>query len=481
MWVEARQSIRPLKPNILHPMQTDPRYALSTNHNGSWLGAVDTPNGDILLLGALGLDAHVNLDGQTLQGWYEVGGGQWFVGLGPEKEIFAHYTALLGIRLGVSHAAKPPRAWCSWYSLYTAIYEDQLLNILDNLGNLPFDVFQIDDGWQRGIGDWEPNHKFPSGMALLAERIRASGRTPGLWLAPLLVVPSSSLFHQHGEWLLHDERGKLISAGFNWGEPLYALDTTHPEALDWLALLMKKVRAWGYKYLKLDFLYAGALPGIRHNSMPREAALRHGMKVIRKALGRSYLLTCGVPILPALGLCDGMRIGPDVAGHWDNFRDSRLLNNLAMPGVRNAIRTSLNRLWLRPLVHIDPDVVYFRTRDCGLTTQQKQGLQDLASIAGFKATSDPPMWLSKGERDRLAQFLERQSKIEKMGRYNFQIDDRSVDFAPAARTPEPLNLPLRALSPLAGWVANLPLTLKLNELLAKHLITWATRDTRKVK
>ena len=29
--------------------------------------------------------------------------------------------------------------------------------------------------------------------------------------------------------------------------------------------------------------------------------------------------------------------------------------NTATPGTRNAIRTSLNRLWLQPLVHTDPD------------------------------------------------------------------------------------------------------------------------------
>jgi alpha-galactosidase len=33
--------------------------------------------------------------------------------------------------------------------------------------------------------------------------------------------------------------------------------------LEWLAALMKQVRAWGFDYLKLDFLYAGALPGKR--------------------------------------------------------------------------------------------------------------------------------------------------------------------------------------------------------------------------
>ena len=28
----------------------------------------------------------------------------------------------------------------------------------------------------------------------------------------------------------------MASAGFNWGEPLYALDTTHPAVLEWLKI-----------------------------------------------------------------------------------------------------------------------------------------------------------------------------------------------------------------------------------------------------
>ena len=35
---------------------------------------------DILLLGSLGLDAHVALHDRHLHGWYEAGGGDWFVG-----------------------------------------------------------------------------------------------------------------------------------------------------------------------------------------------------------------------------------------------------------------------------------------------------------------------------------------------------------------------------------------------------------------
>jgi len=483
-WIDVDRPFASLHPAILRPGQVDPLYALDEKPNGSWLGAVEALDGDVILLGALGLEAHVALDDQALHGWYEQGSSEWFIANGPEKIVYAQYATLLGERLGEKRASTadsglcsaPPRVWCSWYSLYTAISEERLLRILDNLCDLPFDVFQIDDGWQKGIGDWEANEKFPSGMDSLAARIHATRRTPGLWLAPLLVVASSSIYRQHLDWLLHDEKGELVSAGFNWGEPLYALDTTHPAALEWLAALMRKVRAWGYDYLKLDFLYAGALPGVRHNGMSREAAYRHGLKVIREALGEAYFLTCGAPIFPSLGLCDGMRLGPDVAAYWDSNRDSRLLNNLAAPGAQNALRTMLHRLWLKPLVHADPDVVYFRTRENKLSPEQKQILQDLAAITGFKATSDLPAWLTPEERASLADFLNTKPPIKQTGRYTFEISDRSVDFSFVMPLPQSLNMLEKIQSALLGWLGNMPWVLNAFDRFSRWMLARSLRE-----
>lgn len=435
-WVNTTRRLPVQKPSLLHPMQTDPLHARQQTLGGSWVGALESPDGRILLLGALNLDARVALKDNALKGAYESRyNDEWFVAFGSEQQVFESYAELLGERFGRGRSEQAPRVWCSWYSFYTEIDEAKLTGALERLGDLPFEVFQVDDGWQQKIGDWQPNPKFPSGMDAMAHKIRATGRKAGLWLAPLLVVPSCKTYKNNPHWVIRDEHNKPVSAGYNWNEPLYALDTTHPEVLDWLDELMQQVRAWGYDYIKLDFLYAGALPGKRHREIPREKACREGLKTIRKALGDAYFLTCGVPILPALGLCDGMRIGPDVANFWESSRDSHLLANFTTPGVRNAIRTSLNRLWLEPLLHPDPDVLYFRSRETSLTPQQKGLLQDLGRITGFKATSDLPDWLTDEERQSLRTFLLETNTIKRTGRSAFTIDGREVDFAPAAEIP----------------------------------------------
>lgn len=471
------------KPALLLPMQVDQLYAQHPSPNGSWLGAVDFDDGNILFLGALSLDSHVQLREGQLQGWYETAGRdgippyQWFAAYGPEIEVFSAYAHLLSQELGTGRVKTPYRVWCSWYSLYTAIDEEILYKTFDNLGDLPFDVLQIDDGWQIGIGDWEANAKFPSGMEGLANKIKSTGRKAGLWMAPLLVVPSSKIFCEHPDWLLRDEQGKPVSAGFNWGKQLYALDTTHPAALDWLAALMKQVRAWGFEYLKLDFLYAGALPGKRQMEMPREAAYRHGLSVIREAMGGdAYFLTCGAPILPSIGLCDAMRIGPDVAADWESCRDAVLLYNPTTPGAKNAVRTTINRLWLAPLVHTDPDVAYFRSRETKLTAGQNAILQDLARVCNFKATSDLPQWLTDSERKTLRDFLTSQPQVERTGRYSFQLDGRKVDFGPAMPLPGPPRGIDVLLGEITGWLGSQPFALKLLDKLGKKALEKINRE-----
>lgn len=457
------------KPEIFHPLQVDVQHIHKTNPNGSWVGAVEFEDGSVLLLGALATDAYVSLVENQLSGRSEAGEIEWLIARGQEAVVFNEYAELLGNRLAPHGEIKKngaPRVWCSWYSLYTMIDQEILFKTFDELGDLPFDVLQVDDGWQVSIGEWEPNKKFPAGMHALAEKIKSTGRRAGLWLAPLIAVKSSKFFCEHSDWFLKNEHGRFVSAGFNWGEQLYALDTTLPDVILWLVALMKQVRAWGFDYLKLDFLYAGALKGKRYKDMPREAAYRECLRVMREAMGAdAFFLTCGAPILPAIGLCDAIRIGPDVSHDWEKHRDAILLYNPTTPGTKNGIRTTVHRLWLKPLLYIDPDVAYFESKENSLTQEQKILLQDLATICNFKATSDLPQWMTNDELDQLRSFLNTNPKVKQTGRYIFQIDDRRVDFTPATSLPEiPTGL-IALWAAFLGWLGDRHFVLRIFKML----------------
>jgi alpha-galactosidase len=408
---------------------TDPAHLDDTLAGGSGVGAVETGDGQITLLGALDVDHWVSADSNRLQG---SGAGTWFQAQGEETDVFNQYAYALGQSLG--HRKQPVgNVWCSWYSFYHGISEQRLGRVLDDLTGFDFDVFQIDDGWQKSNGDWQANSKFSCGMTAMASQITGSGKRPGLWLAPFLIDESSAVFKRYSQMLLRDDRGELVVAAENWGGPTYTLDVTRADALRWLAELIHDVVAQGYTYLKLDFLYSAALPGQYQHPQGREAAYRAASQIIREAAGDdTYLLACGAPIIASVGIYDGIRVGPDVSGSWDNVDRTRHLNDRAGPGAADAITTSLGRYWLANLIDIDPDVAYFRSKYCLLTLEQQGYLADLAHVCDFRANADLPAWLSPEEAETMQHFLQTKPTVKQTGRYQFLLDDRLVDFTAIA-------------------------------------------------
>lgn len=469
-WLPAGAAQPTPYPTLLQPMQYHPHSASMFGRIGHWLGAVRLQNGTIILLGGLGTDCTVEWTGTALVGRYhgtQRGGIRWFSMEAPETEAFTGYAKSFLAEMGAgfgTHTIIPPaqipraplRLWCSWYSRYTHLSENLLRQDLAGLADMPFELFQIDDGWQQGIGDWVENDRFPTGLGDLAMRITASGRRAGLWLAPLIAADSSRLFREHPDWFVRDAAGKPISAGFNWGHPLHALDTTHPAAIEWLAAMLKRIEGLGFSYLKLDFLYAGALPGVRHLPLAGEEAYRYGLSQALAHLNPdTFILFCGAPVLASVGLCHGMRIGPDVASTWESPRDAELLFNPAIPGVRNALRTCSARLWQAPFYRLDPDVAYFATAHHSLTPRQARQLQDLCLATGILATSDLPTWLGPTERAELAAFYQSEPDADptQPPAYSLPAEDAAMSTPPRGLR--------RLLREILGVIANQPATHRL--------------------
>lgn len=402
-------------------------------HHSSAVAALRDGSGRVLLLGALGLDTpRLAADQDTLTGWYERDGAAWFLACGDEDAVFAAYAAHLATRLGL-RGRRAGNVWCSWYAYYETVTEAQLAKDIAALHGLPFDVVQVDDGWETCVGDWWPNAKFPSGMRALADRIHDAGLVPGLWLAPFIALPGSKLATGHPELLLRDQRGEPAVTGYNWDTGYYALDLARADARDHVAELVGRVvHEWGFRYLKLDFVNASLAPAQRSVGTGREQVYREALALIREVVGEDvYLLGSGAPLLPSLGLLDGIRSGPDVAPMWQNYASSDPSDAMA----RNAVVNAVHRLWQAPLIEVDPDVVYFRSRLNLLTDQQAAWLRDLADICGFRAVSDPPGWLTPDELDAMTRYLSRQPAVRRLDRYRFSLDGREVDFGPAV-TPD---------------------------------------------
>jgi len=265
----------------------------------------------------------------------------------------------------------PPRSgWCSWYFAFDKVSEGLVRKNVDRIKEHGpgVEVVQIDDGFEEWVGEWTRwGGRFTSGPDVLAKKIEEAGARPGLWLAPFLVSRQAPLFSRRPEWIIRTDKGRPVIAFLHpsWkGHVIHALDPTNPGVQDWLKETVRQiVHGFGYSYLKLDFLYAGALPGKRYDPRATGAsALRRGLEVIREAAGdEAYILGCGCPLGPAIGLVDAMRVSPDVDPKWKRPLLDALWGVPSVPGTENCLRNDAARMLMHGrLWSNDPDCALVR-------------------------------------------------------------------------------------------------------------------------
>jgi alpha-galactosidase len=325
--------------------------------------------------------------------------------------------------------------WESWYDRYTNIDEGIITNALEGLSGSPNVireyfigrgrpvVFQIDDGWQRAVGDWQANiTRFPSGMKALAERISAKGYIPGLWLAPFLICRKARLFTEKPEWLLRSRDGIPVRAGWNpgWEGDFFCLDLSNPKVREYLNRLFDAiVNDWGFRYLKLDFLYAGMLNGAHANQGPAYRWYRDALEPIVAAArtGSGYpvaFLGCGAPLESSVDLFPLMRIGADTRETWDHVL-ARLLGHEGRPSAYVNLKDTLGRAFMnRSMYHSDPDVVFLRSYSCDLTDGEKTLIAAAAIMFGSQImiSDDPGRFGSPGESGLTQRVLRLYSALE---------------------------------------------------------------------
>lgn len=218
----------------------------------------------------------------------------------------------------------------------------------------------IDGGWSAW-GDWQkPNKiKFPHGIKSTSNKVKKLGLKPGIWMAPFLVNPRSTVATKHPDWLVR-HNGKLVD-GFRLTSMdallphrKWILNIKNPEVKKYLNDSIKYlIETCGFELLKLDFLYAIYFDP---NLSNREANkfLRSFLKAIKRRYPHVYTIACGCPLIPAVGVVDSMRIGPDTTV-------APFTKLLALPILsrwhldNNVIPTLMSRLWTKKLWNVDPD------------------------------------------------------------------------------------------------------------------------------
>lgn len=306
-----------------------------------------------------------------------------WIATGIEDNLFDDYFNLQGLSDVKSSLCS---GWTSWYNYYTNITEEIISENIDAFRerNVEIDVFQIDDGYQRAVGDWlETNEKFPHGMKSLSDKAHSANYKAGLWLAPFICEQKSDIMTQHPDWLLRTADGEAIKAGRNdnWSGHFYALDFYNDEFRNYLTQVFDKVlNEWNFDLVKLDFLYAVCL--LPRKGKPRGMIMEEAMAFLRKLTGSKLMLGCGVPLASAWGKADYCRIGCDVGLGWDDHAPA-IIHVQERVSTVNAISDAIGRHHQDTRgFRNDPDVFLLRSSNMSLSTDQKLTLLLVNSIFG---------------------------------------------------------------------------------------------------
>jgi alpha-galactosidase len=262
--------------------------------------------------------------------------------LASERVMFtagADYHAQLEAYGGAVRVLKHARVdgptlmgWWSWTAFYSQISEGTLLTemtwLAEHLKKLGYDFFHIDEGYMYTRGEYATPDaaRFPNGMRVIGRAICRRGLKFGIWTAPFEVTDRSEVYEHHQDWLVHNAAGKPILLGkeVTKHDSLYALDTTHPAAQEYLKQMFRTlVNDWGVQYMKLDFMDETAVEGYRYRpNITAMEAQQIGLRILREAVGENVLLDKdGSPVLNTVGYVDEGRISVDTAHDFARIRN----------------------------------------------------------------------------------------------------------------------------------------------------------------
>ena len=304
------------------------------------------------------------------------------------------------------HLPPEPVVYCTWYSQPYGGSSDEkhfaenAAFAATNLAPYGFSVAQIDDHWQAGISTNGPHRGFltnnpegpyPHGMKATADNIKSLGLKPGLWFMPFAGTFYDPIFTNHPDWFVKHADGSPYEV--RWGGTCF--DLTDPGARNYISNVVHRItHEWGFDYIKIDGLWTGTATPLEYvntgykddymgdavyhdTNVPNIQAYRSGLELVRRVAGKNvFILGCNGPqnmrsYGPAMGIVDGMRIGPDNKASWDAM--------LRGPTFGSRQYFLNGRVWYN-----DPDPIYVRD---SVPLNEEQALCSWVTISGAMNTS----------------------------------------------------------------------------------------------
>jgi len=256
----------------------------------------------------------------------------------------------------------------NWYYAYGESSREEIISDTEivseqcaGLENIPYMV--IDDGWQKHRVDapWESNEKFGD-MKSLADEMKKRNVRPGIWVR-YLANTYKEIPEVKPEWGMQRAADAII------------LDPSHPEVLDYIRRVTRKIVDWGFELIKHDyssFDFTGAFEykdeftkdGWHFYDKTKTTAevIIKFYQTIKEAAGENcIILGCNTVSHLCAGMYEVNRTGNDTSGfEWAKTRMCgvnalafRLIQNgifymadADCVGITGAIPWDLNRMWL---------------------------------------------------------------------------------------------------------------------------------------
>lgn len=96
------------------------------------------------------------------------------------------------------------------------VTEENVLRLIPQAAAIGCELFIIDAGWQKSMGDWEIDRgKFPGGFARIVEEVRRCGMRFGLWVEFERVDAQSTIYREHPEWRIDRRDYSLLNLARN--------------------------------------------------------------------------------------------------------------------------------------------------------------------------------------------------------------------------------------------------------------------------
>jgi alpha-galactosidase len=295
-----------------------------------------------------------------------------------------------------------PFGWNSWGVIQEKLSYEKAIKVVDYFSEKLPDFrnggtayIDLDSFWDNFTGGMRGDY---TKLKAFADYCKSKGLEPGAYWAPFTDwgFKSKNDREAEGSQYKFSEVWTKVGAGYHDFDGARALDPTHPGTLRRIDYIIDKLKACGFKMIKIDFLgHAAAESSQFHDPSVRTGmqAYRIGMEYLVKRLDGQMLIYAAIsPSLATGRYAHTRRIACDA---WKTIKDTEYTLN------------SVNYGWWQSKLYnfIDADHVVFSTEDHGSNKARfTSGL-----ITGTLITGDD--FSKEGEWDEVAQALLQNKEI----------------------------------------------------------------------